>query len=124
MSTNTPKAENNNNEVHDIGTFMHTVTNFDKRLLVWVKRYPSMAEVPKQVTRDCMLQAQSKARIRVCNILIGVTLVSFLISIFSGKREAAAGKSLHSMRQEWYEGIRKQHAEEQAALAAQAAETK
>lgn len=32
------------------GTFMHSVTNFDKRILVWVKRYPSMADVPAQVT--------------------------------------------------------------------------
>lgn len=29
---------------------MHRVTDFDKRVLVWVKRYPSIADVPKDVT--------------------------------------------------------------------------
>lgn len=29
---------------------MHRVTEFDKRLLVWVKRYPNIAAVPKDVT--------------------------------------------------------------------------
>lgn len=29
---------------------MHRVTDFDKRMLVWVKRYPSIADVPKDVT--------------------------------------------------------------------------
>lgn len=29
---------------------MHHVTNFDRRMLVWVKRYPSIAEVPEKIT--------------------------------------------------------------------------
>jgi len=29
---------------------MHQVTNLDKRILVWVKRYPSIAEIPQNVT--------------------------------------------------------------------------
>lgn len=29
---------------------MHNVTNFDKLVLTWVKRYPSFAEVPKKVS--------------------------------------------------------------------------
>lgn len=29
---------------------MHRVTNFDKRMLVWVKRYPSIADVPRDIT--------------------------------------------------------------------------
>lgn len=33
-----------------LGTRMHRVTNFDRRMLVWVKRYPSLAEVPDEVT--------------------------------------------------------------------------
>lgn len=28
---------------------MQNLTNFDKRILVWVKRYPSMDQVPNKV---------------------------------------------------------------------------
>lgn len=29
---------------------MHRVSEFDKKVLVWVKRYPNIAAVPKDVT--------------------------------------------------------------------------
>ena len=32
-----------------LGESLYTLTNFDKRILVWVKRFPSMDKVPKQV---------------------------------------------------------------------------
>lgn len=32
-----------------LGETVHTLSNFDKRILVWVKRFPSMDQVPKQV---------------------------------------------------------------------------
>lgn len=32
------------------GSPFHTVSNFDKRILVWVKRYPSIDQVPAKVS--------------------------------------------------------------------------
>lgn len=32
---------------------IHRVSDFDKKVLVWVKRYPSIADVPKDVTYVC-----------------------------------------------------------------------
>ncbi|XP_076544721.1 uncharacterized protein LOC117601452 isoform X2 [Osmia lignaria lignaria] len=44
-STKPPQAQEN-----ILGSPFHTVTNFDKRILVWVKRYPSMDQVPDRVS--------------------------------------------------------------------------
>lgn len=85
-----------------IGTRMHRVTDFDKRILVWVKRYPSIADVPKDVTVDCLLTARSRARIKACNYMIAFTIVGCIISVMIGKRHAERGETLSKLRQDWY----------------------
>ncbi|XP_077267234.1 UPF0389 protein CG9231 isoform X1 [Temnothorax americanus] len=84
-----------------IGSRMHRVSDFDKRMLVWVKRYPSVADVPKDVTEDCILTARNKARIKTCNYMIAFTLIGCLISVILGKRDAAKGENLLKQREDW-----------------------
>ncbi|KAL2728052.1 UPF0389 protein CG9231 [Vespula maculifrons] len=117
MSTQSPKVNTKSNveTVHDIGTHMHPVSNFDRRVLVWVKRYPSMADVPAQVTRDCILQARTKARVRTCNIMIIISVIGFLVAAVTGKREVAVGNTLFKKDQEWQENLRKEYKAELAA---------
>lgn len=112
MSTQGPKIETKSNPdpVQNLGPQMYAPTNIDKRMLVWVKRYPSMTEVPSQVTLDCMLQARSKVRVRVCNIMMVVSLIGFLVAAISGKREVASGNTLFKRNQDWQENLRKEHA--------------
>ncbi|XP_025987064.1 UPF0389 protein CG9231 [Solenopsis invicta] len=86
-----------------IGSQMHRVTGFDKTVLVWVKRYPSIAEVPKDVTVNCMLTARSKARIKACQYMIGFTLIGCLTAAIIGRKAAARGENLLTQRQEWYQ---------------------
>lgn len=122
VSSNVPKEEHKDNGIHSISTPMHTVSNFDRRVLVWVKRFPSMDAVPKQVSRNCIVQAQTKARIRVCNLMMVFAVIGFIVSIISGKREAAAGNTVSKQREEWYEGLQRQRQAELAAEAAKASE--
>ncbi|XP_015179037.1 PREDICTED: UPF0389 protein CG9231 [Polistes dominula] len=113
MSTQGPKVETKSNPdpVQRLGPHMYAPTNLDKRMLVWVKRYPSMAEIPSQVTLDCMLQARSKVRVRICNIMIVITLIGFLIAAVSGKKEVASGNTLFKIDQDWQKNLREEHAE-------------
>ncbi|XP_076672604.1 UPF0389 protein CG9231 [Andrena cerasifolii] len=104
-----------------IGSPMHTCSNFDKRILVWVKRYPSIDKVPDQVTADCILKAHSKGRIRACNIMIVFTVVVFIVTIMLGKKDAAAGKHIIPERIKWYNEQREKGRAEEAAAAAAAA---
>jgi len=80
---------------------MHHASNFDKKVLVWVKRYPSIADVPKDVTVDCMLTARSRARIKACNYMIVATLIGCLGAVILGKKSAAKGDNLFKQREEW-----------------------
>ncbi|KAI4482944.1 hypothetical protein M0802_013585 [Mischocyttarus mexicanus] len=113
MSTQSPKVETKSSTgpTQGLGPNMYAPTNLDKRILVWVKRYPSMAEVPSQVTLDCILQSRSKARVRTCNIMIAVTLVGFILAAVSGKREVASGNTLFKRDQLWQENLKKEQAQ-------------
>lgn len=84
---------------------MHRVTDFDKKLLVWVKRYPNVADVPTEVTSECILSARSKARIKICNYMIVVTIIGCVISVILGKRQAERGDTLKKQREEWFENV-------------------
>ncbi|XP_015436666.1 PREDICTED: protein FAM162A-like isoform X2 [Dufourea novaeangliae] len=106
-----------------IGTQMHYVTNFDRRVLVWMKRYPSMDQVPRRVAWSTMQQANTRARIRICNYMIVVVIIGFIISCMSGKKEAAGGRHIISDRMNWYNEVReKGRIEREAKAAAEAAE--
>ncbi|KAM0728871.1 UPF0389 protein [Formica fusca] len=98
-------AQRNNETVKKtdgvLGSRMHRVTNFDKRMLVWVKRYPSIADVPRDITVDCLLAARSKARIKACNYMIVGTLIGCIGSVILGKRQAAKGETLTKQREDW-----------------------
>lgn len=107
---------------------VHYVSNFDKRVLVWVKKYPTIDAIPKAIPWSTMQRANTIARIRVCNILGVIAIIGFISAIVSGKREAAAGRHVISDRMKWYEEIKqkgieeaeskRKHDEEAAALAA------
>ncbi|XP_076628825.1 UPF0389 protein CG9231 [Colletes latitarsis] len=96
-----PKPENQESSESHIQGHMHTPTAMDKRILVWVKRYPSIDAIPKQITYDCIQRAHTMARIRVCNYLIIFALVGFMFSIWSGKKDVASGKHIISDRMNW-----------------------
>ncbi|KYQ46428.1 hypothetical protein ALC60_14524 [Trachymyrmex zeteki] len=100
-----PAQKSNEITKEVIGSRMHRVTNFDKRILVWVKRYPSIADVPKDVTVDCILSARSKARIKTCNYMIVFTIIGCIGAVLLGKRDAKRGVSLIKQREEWLKQV-------------------
>ncbi|XP_018340671.1 PREDICTED: UPF0389 protein CG9231 isoform X2 [Trachymyrmex septentrionalis] len=100
-------AQKNNEPTKDsvMGSRMHRVTNFDKRILVWVNRYPSIADVPKDVTTDCILGARSKARIKTCNYMIVFTIIGCIGAVILGKRQAKRGETLFKQREDWLKEV-------------------
>lgn len=89
-----------------LGSPLHTCSNLDKKILVWVKRYPSLDEVPDRVTLECIQKAHSTARIRVSFILMGITILGFIGAIIMGKRDTASGKNILTERLKHYEKIK------------------
>ncbi|XP_076296258.1 UPF0389 protein CG9231 [Lasioglossum baleicum] len=91
---------------------MHYVSNFDKRVLVWVKKYPSIDAIPKMIPWSTMQRANTIARIRICNIMGVIAIIGFISAVMSGKREAAAGRHVIGDRMQWYEEVRQKGREE------------
>lgn len=50
---------------------------------------------------DCILTARNKARIKLCNYMIVITLLGCLSAIIIGKKAAERGENLHQQREEW-----------------------
>ncbi|XP_043511814.1 UPF0389 protein CG9231 isoform X2 [Frieseomelitta varia] len=94
------------------GPPMHAVSSMDKRILVWVKRFPSIDQVPDYVSYQCIQHAHTKARIRVCFIMFFLGIVICVAAVVAGKREAASGKSIATERVKWYMEIKKKAEEE------------
>ncbi|XP_076239853.1 protein FAM162A [Calliopsis andreniformis] len=104
-------------EASAIGAPVRHVTNFDRRLLVWVKRYPSMDQVPDRVTLECMQKAHTRARIKVCNMMIVFAIIGFILSSMQGKREIASGRNILIDRLKHMEKLQEQGKIEAAAAA-------
>ncbi|XP_024938317.1 UPF0389 protein CG9231 [Cephus cinctus] len=106
-SVNTTSAQRESPSV--FGPQMHKLTNFQKRVLVFARRYPSMADVPDKVTTEVLTQSQSKARIRASNFLLVFTALGCIFMIYSGKKEAEQGVSLTKINQEWHKKINEEY---------------
>ncbi|GFY60316.1 UPF0389 protein GA21628 [Trichonephila inaurata madagascariensis] len=81
----------------------HRPNTLEKYLLVWMKKYPSVADVPKYVTPDLMEKVRNKSRIKLNIIFCFITAAVCIVMIFSGKKAAERGESVRKMNIQWHE---------------------
>uniref|UniRef100_A0A1L8DUR3 Protein with signal anchor n=1 Tax=Nyssomyia neivai TaxID=330878 RepID=A0A1L8DUR3_9DIPT len=104
--------------------------NFERRLLVWAKKYKSIEDVPNYVSREEMEKSRSKARIRISNYMIVATLVGciimgkFLPLVYSGKQAAERGDTVSKINRDWHASFKEQKRGEDHAALAKAYNTK
>ncbi|XP_044276503.1 protein FAM162B [Varanus komodoensis] len=70
---------------------------FDKKVLLWTGRFRTEDDIPPRIPREMLDAARNKARIKVCYIMIGLTIVACFAVIASAKRAAARHESLTSL---------------------------
>ncbi|CAK9820600.1 Protein FAM162B [Anthophora plagiata] len=102
-----------------IGSPLHTLSNIDKRILVWVKRYPSMEKVPPKVPIETIQRAHTKLRIHICFAIMAFSIIGFYVSVKIGKRDVASGKNMLTERAKWYNEVQekaKKEKEQQEAV--------
>ncbi|XP_065358878.1 UPF0389 protein CG9231 isoform X1 [Calliphora vicina] len=80
----------------------YSPNNLEKRFLVWTGRYKSLQEVPNLVSAEIMERSRNKMRIRIANIMMGLTVVGCAIMIYSGKQAAKRGESVTKQNLEWH----------------------
>ncbi|XP_033225022.1 UPF0389 protein GA21628 [Belonocnema kinseyi] len=77
-----------------LGAVMYKTKTLDKYLLVWFKKYKSVADVPYQIREETMAHIHSKSRIRIANVLMVLGLLGCVWAVWSGKKEAASGDNV------------------------------
>ncbi|XP_055700640.1 UPF0389 protein CG9231 isoform X2 [Phlebotomus papatasi] len=98
--------------------------DFEKRILVWTKKYKSIEDVPSYVSREEMEKSRSKMRIRISNYMIIATLVGCIIMVYSGKQAAERGDTVAKMNMDWHADLKDQKKREDEAALAKAYNTK
>ncbi|KAM4694289.1 protein FAM162B [Discoglossus pictus] len=76
---------------------LYKPTSFDKKVLMWTGRFKSEEEIPATIPVELLDRARSKARIKACYIMIGITIIACFAVIVSGKKAAARHESLTSL---------------------------
>ncbi|NXA36982.1 F162B protein, partial [Eudromia elegans] len=69
-------------------------TNFDKKVLVWAGRFKRAEEIPALISSEVLDAARNNVRIKVCYIMIALTLLGCLAMVISGKEAAKRDHTL------------------------------
>ncbi|NXD66254.1 F162B protein, partial [Eolophus roseicapillus] len=69
-------------------------TNFDKKVLVWAGRFKREEDIPKHISSELLEAARSNVRIKVCYIMIALSLLGCLAMVITGKEAAKKDQTL------------------------------
>ncbi|XP_072190820.1 protein FAM162B-like isoform X3 [Excalfactoria chinensis] len=75
-------------------------TNFDKKVLVWAGRFKKEEDIPKYITPEVLDAARNTVRIKVCYIMIALTLLGCLAMVITGKEAAKNDYTLLRVNEE------------------------
>ncbi|XP_077157407.1 protein FAM162B [Paroedura picta] len=70
---------------------------FDKKILLWTRRFKREDEIPPRIPTEMMDAARNKARVKGCYIMIGLTIVACFVVIASAKRAAEHHETVASL---------------------------
>ncbi|XP_069462737.1 protein FAM162B isoform X2 [Ambystoma mexicanum] len=62
-------------------------SNFDKKVLLWTRRFKSEDDIPATIPIEMMTAARNKARIKVCYVMIGLTIIACFAVVVSAKKK-------------------------------------
>lgn len=106
------------NPAASIGSRTHAPNNFEKRLLVFTKKYKSTDEVPPLINQDVMERCRNQVRIKIANYMMLATAIGCIVMIMSGKRAQERGETVQKMNLDWHKEYNEKTKQEAAAAAA------
>ncbi|KAL1109905.1 hypothetical protein AAG570_014139 [Ranatra chinensis] len=105
----TQKREPTSDEIREsVYRKTHHPNKFERRILVWTGRYKTLEDVPDVVPIEALEKARNKARIRVSNYMMVLTLIACVGVAISGRRAAERGESLSQRTLDWHKQIREE----------------
>lgn len=69
-------------------------TNFDKKVLVWSGRFKKEEDIPRHISSDVLNTARNIVRIKVCYIMIALTVLGCVTMIITGKEAVKKDQTL------------------------------
>ncbi|XP_054852902.1 protein FAM162A-like [Eublepharis macularius] len=69
-------------------------TEFDKKILLWTGRFKKKEDIPPLLSIEVLKAAQNQLRIRICYIMIALTLLGCVAMVIFGKQAAKRGDTL------------------------------
>ncbi|NXF01427.1 F162B protein, partial [Smithornis capensis] len=69
-------------------------TNFDKKVLVWAGCFRKEEDIPKHISSDVLDTARNIVRIKVCYIMIALTVLGCLTMVITGKKASKKDQTL------------------------------
>lgn len=97
-----PAPANDDHTAANISSRTHKPDNFEKRLLVFTKKYKSVDDVPAYINQDVMERCRNQVRIKMANYMMLATVVGCIIMIISGKKAQERGDSVQKMNLDWH----------------------
>ncbi|NXM88126.1 F162B protein, partial [Oenanthe oenanthe] len=86
-------------------------TNFDKKVLVWSRRFKKEEDVPRHISSDVLNTARNIVRIKVCYIMIALSVLGCVTMVISGKEAVKKDQTLLRVNAEkkakWRAEVRK-----------------
>ncbi|XP_069468961.1 protein FAM162A-like [Ambystoma mexicanum] len=60
-------------------------TPFDKKVLLWARRFKKEEDIPETVSYELLSAAQSKVRVMTCYLMIALTVLGCVAMVIAGK---------------------------------------
>ncbi|NXA86110.1 F162A protein, partial [Melanocharis versteri] len=70
------------------------LTNFDKKVLVWSGRFKKEEDIPRHISSEVLDTARNIIRIKVCYIMIALTMLGCVTMIITGIEAAKKHQTL------------------------------
>lgn len=97
----TPTAGNTANDIN-VSSRTHRPNDFEKRLLVFTKKYKTTEEIPQYINQDVMERCRNQVRIKIANYMMLATAIGCIIMVISGKKAQERGDSVQKMNLDWH----------------------
>ncbi|XP_078403081.1 protein FAM162B-like [Cetorhinus maximus] len=92
----------------------------DKRLLLWSGRFKTEQDIPEMVSIEMLYAARNKIRVKICYLMIGLTVVACLVMVASGKKAFKQHDNLTKWNLEKKAKLKEQFEQERGLVAGKA----
>uniref|UniRef100_UPI00398E5AC7 protein FAM162B-like n=1 Tax=Pristiophorus japonicus TaxID=55135 RepID=UPI00398E5AC7 len=95
-------------------------TAADKKVLLWSGRFKQEQDIPEMVSIEMLYAARNKIRVKICYLMIGVSVLACLVMVISGKKAFKNKENLTKWNLDKKAKLKEQFEQERETLAGKA----